>query len=287
MTTKNIEVLTHVYIDPETVKEMSEADEHTKLIQYLTPLLEWLYRDRNWYILSNIKMIRRDSGIRQDIAPDIAIVKNITLPITPPNTTLSSWRIGQPNRPAPSVVFEVASKATWRNDIDQKINEYRLLGVSEYFAYDPYTPALWAINGVRLRGWQYRGGQAQELTLDARGWMRSEELDAWLVPDSKFLRLHNNRGRRYLSQAEEERRAKLQERRAGLQELRAAERRLDRERQAAQARLLAERQTAERQLAAERQTAERQLAAERLARQEAERRLAELEAKLRELNNNL
>lgn len=264
MTIKNIDVLTHVYIDPETVEEMSEADEHTKLIQYLTTLLEWLYRDRDWYILSNIKIIRRDPAIRQDIAPDIAIVKNITLPITPPNIPLSSWRIGQPNRPAPAVVFEVASKATWRNDINVKINEYRLLGVNEYFAYDPYTPALWAINGVHLRGWRYIGGQAQELTLDARGWMRSEELDGWLVPDGKFLRLYNNQGHRYLSQGEEEHQARLQEHQARLQER--------------QARIQEHRARLQ-----ERQTAERQLAAERLARQTAERRLAELEAKLREL----
>ena len=57
---------------------------------------------------------------------------------------LKTWKMWEPNRPAPFVVFEIAAADTWRLDLREKPEKYRQLGVNEYFAYDPSVPTLLA-----------------------------------------------------------------------------------------------------------------------------------------------
>jgi Uma2 family endonuclease len=234
------------YIDPKIEGEMSEAAEHSKLINQIIPLLEWLYRDKDWYIADNLLIIHEGVGFRQEITPDISIFKGVSQPLTAANVALTSWRTQEANRAVPAVVFEIASENTWRNDISTepngKIAQYGRLGVREYFTYDPSPTPLWAVNGVRLRGWRYLSGQAEALVMQTGGWMWSTELEAGLLPSGSLLRLCDNQGNLYLSEAQTERRARLEEQAA--------------------------------------------YESERLARLAAEQRAAALEAQLRELTQN-
>jgi Uma2 family endonuclease len=206
------------YIDPKIEGEMSEAAEHSRLINQIIPLLEWLYRDKDWYIADNLLIIHEGAGFRQEISPDISIFKGVSQPVTPASVALTSWRTQEANRPVPSVVFEIASESTWRNDISTeptgKIAQYGRLGVGEYFTYDPSPTPLWAVNGVRLQGWRYLNGQAEALPLETGGWMWSTELEAGLWPSGSLLRLCDNQGKLYLSEAQTERMARLEERTA-------------------------------------------------------------------------
>jgi hypothetical protein len=109
----------------------------------------------------------------------------------------------EPNRPAPRIVFEIASETTFEQDITDKIERYQHMGVEEYFAYDPATPRIWTSHPSRLRGWRYVNGNPVELTLDARGWIWSQIFGKWLVPDGRYLRLYHTNGQR-VTTAEEE-----------------------------------------------------------------------------------
>jgi Uma2 family endonuclease len=201
-----------VYIDPKIEEDMPEADEHSTLARYLVGLMRWLYRERDWFVSDNLQITQRTETISQDIDPDIAVFKGVTKPIRGTNERLKSWRMGALNRPAPAIVFEIASESTWPQDLDEKIGRYGHLGVHEYFTYDPYVPPYWGINNQRLRGWRYMEGQIIPLEANSNGWIWSEELEAFLVPNVKFLRLYTANGQRYLSRAETERTNRLAER---------------------------------------------------------------------------
>src|ERR1700724_1804274 len=58
---------------------------------------------------------------------------------------------------SPHVVFEVASEETWKNDVQDKPLKYALMGVEEYFYYDPDAPASpsWRQLHRSLLGWQF------------------------------------------------------------------------------------------------------------------------------------
>ncbi len=116
-------------------------------------------------------------------------------------------------RPAPSVVFEISSKETWAEDLNLKPEQYRQMGVKEYFAYDPNVPTLWTEKRkkteVRLRGWSYEVGQMTELTLNADGWLWSAALNSWLGPDTEMLRLYDRDKKLRLTKAEAEEAAKI------------------------------------------------------------------------------
>jgi Uma2 family endonuclease len=232
----------YTYIDPRVEEEMPESDEHAVLIEQLRPLLKWLYREQDWFIAGNLLILQTTATAIRQSSPDIVIFKGVQKPVA--ETTLSSWKVGETNRPAPSVVIEVASEATWRHDLKEKVVEYGLLGVREYLTYDPNVPPLWGKQNRRLRGWRYDGvGAAQVLEVDERGWLWSEELQAWLEPDVRSLHLCSRGGERLLTENETTRRAEQEAREAeqaarrAEQEAREAEQRKDQQIQELKARL--------------------------------------------------
>jgi dephospho-CoA kinase len=55
------------------------------------------------------------------------------------------------------VVFEMASKGTWKDDLEDKFDRYEQLGVHEYFLFDPEAEYLVPVlQGYRLHGSAYR-----------------------------------------------------------------------------------------------------------------------------------
>jgi Uma2 family endonuclease len=192
----------YTYIDPKIEENMTEADEHATLGHYLLGLMRYLFRDRNWFVSYNLQILQRTPSQQRDMDPDLAVFQEVSKPVA--TTNLTSWRIGEVNRPAPSWVFEIASASTWAKDISTKVVEYGLLGAQEYFTYDPNDPPCWGQHNQRLRGWRYNAdGEAQALNADERGWFWCDTLQVWLTPAGKLLYLYDNAGQRYLTEAEE------------------------------------------------------------------------------------
>ena len=159
-----------------------------------------------------------------------------------------SYYVGE-DGPPPRVVFEIASKDTWRQDLEEKPAKYALMGIKEYFVYDPNSRSFWTgqwRKHNRLIGWRRNpaSGQYELLVKDAAGRLWSEELASWLVVEGEGLRLYNAEGQLRLTEAEaqeqraeaefqraeaekriaevERQRAEAEQRRAAAQEQRAA-----------------------------------------------------------------
>lgn len=192
---------------------MSEHAWQHSLVGYLESVLKWLYHQEGWFVTGNLDTI--NDKITHPVAPDVMFFNNVTL-TEAEIKDLSIWRIELPHRPAPSVIFEISSKGTWKEDVNQKPEIYRLLEAKEYFAFDPKqhwgkkTP-------IRLKGWRYEGETIFEIQLD-NGRLWSNELNCWLVPDGSCLRLYNKDDSLLLTK-DEAILAKLQERGITLEDL--------------------------------------------------------------------
>jgi len=170
-------------------------------------VLEWLYRAEGWFVVSDLNIYRRKQRYERPLVPDVALFKGVVL-AEPTWRGLRSWRMYEPDRPPPQVVFEICSDTTWQDDLFVKPAKYAPLGVQEYFAYDPNEPPYFPRPGERLRGWRRGGTTLEELPIDTQGRLWSEELASYLVPDGAFLRLYDRDGRMRRTQAEAEQAAK-------------------------------------------------------------------------------
>ena len=172
-------------------EDVSEPTFQSDLINYLSSVLRLYFTAHNWFIVSNLAIYPPRPHDKYDHTdPDLAIFIG-----TPqPETNIQSWRVQPPKRPAPTVVFEIASRGTWRKDIDDKPVDYARIGAEEYYAYDPNARRLWGKGAPRLRGWLLTGGRIREVQPDAQGRIWSVALNSYLVPDGKYLRLTDRNG---------------------------------------------------------------------------------------------
>ncbi len=203
------------YYDRHPTKEdlMGESTAQSNLILYLLNILRWLYQAEGWFVVSNLNIYLRRRAHEYPLAPDVAVFKGIHIP-NPGDRKLRSWRLYEAGRTPPQVVFEISSKETWREDLQDKPAKYAAIGVREYYAYDPNDPPYWPPARGRLRGWKLEDGAMVEQPTDARGWLWSAELASWLAPDGALLRLYDQEGQLRLTEGEAERAAKEAERAA-------------------------------------------------------------------------
>jgi len=157
------------------------------------------FQGQKYGVYDNLNFYQTDYYKEQPLAPDIAVIKGVSV------RSGRSWRIGKTG-PAPQVVFEIASKETWKKDQQVKPLKYAQMGVKEYFAYDPNEPPLDSSTSQRLWGWQLdKGrGQMQEMLPGPGGWLWSPRLESYLVPDGAYLRLYDSQWQVRLTRAEAE-----------------------------------------------------------------------------------
>lgn len=180
------------FVEGEWVEEedMPESGRQNVLVDYLKGVWAFLFSLENCYIGANLIMYPA-GNYGERVAPDMFLVKGLSLTEAEIDE-LKSYEVKPPLRPAPNVVIEISSDATWEVDIlpKNKPLDYANLGVQEYFAYDPL--GTWSKAKTKLRGWQYQNKQATEIQPDAKtGWLWSNELDSWLAQDGSYLRLYD------------------------------------------------------------------------------------------------
>jgi Uma2 family endonuclease len=192
------------YYDLHPTKEdlMGETPVHANLVHYLREVLLWLFREQRCLVADNLNFHVTAEYMDYPLAPDIAVIKGVDIQEV---QDIPSWRVGKTG-PTPQVVFEFASKETWGEDLKKKPIKYGLMGIKEYFAYDPNVPPLRRKVSRRLWGWQLLKGsnEMQEMLPRADGSLWSQHLESYLVPDTRLLRLYDNQGQRRLTQAEAE-----------------------------------------------------------------------------------
>jgi Uma2 family endonuclease len=176
---------------------------HAQLVWYLVAVLRWLFRDALCAICENFAFFPPLKQPGPPVAPAIAVIKGVAL------RPLTSWRV-QTTGPAPHVMFEILSAETWKKDLEEKPDLYAHLGVHEYFAYDPTPSPLAPATRERLFGWRRDrlSGRLTPLRPNEDGFLWSEELASFLVPDEQLLRLADRNRQLRLTEAEAQAAAK-------------------------------------------------------------------------------
>jgi Uma2 family endonuclease len=172
--------------------EMADYNPQHQLAIKLEDWLKFIYEPQGWFVTGNV-FLRHENYPR--IAPDVFMC--FVQLTTEEKRNVKSWDMREPNRPAPLLVFEVASGETFSKDLGEKIDRYRQMGVQDYFVYDPTLPfPVWPEKNIRLRGWRFVNGISQSPNThpSRAGWLWSEVLQLWLVPAEDDLELRDTKG---------------------------------------------------------------------------------------------
>ena len=185
---RDIKHTVQYYYDSHPTEEdlMGETSWHASLVDYLKAVLIWLFQGQVCAIYDNLNFYQTIEPMEYPVAPDLAVIKGVEFQHG------KSWAVGRTG-PAPHVVFEILSEETWKKDVREKPDKYASMGVQEYFIYDPNDPPLRRSMAQRLRGWRLdaRHREMVEIPTNAAGWLWSEQLESWLVPDHIYLRLYD------------------------------------------------------------------------------------------------
>jgi Uma2 family endonuclease len=170
---------THIEYPSSDGKPMAETWLHVRAIMLLHQALEDFFRDRpDAFIASDLFWYWDEGNPSACMAPDVMVVLGVQQRDPRKRSSFFSWEEGA----IPSVVFEMASKNTWREDVDEKYDRYESLGVREYFLFDPeglyLVPPL---QGYRLKGSAYRRMHSNSLESELGFGLRAEETMIRLV----------------------------------------------------------------------------------------------------------
>ena len=126
-------------------KPMAETEYHRDLMIDFIQMLKHYFRDVNdAYVSGNLLMYYEEGNIRKSVSPDVFVVFGVS---KKRRRTYRTWEEGY----TPDFVLEVASKSTYRQDLTHKKDLYAsVLGVREYYIYDPYHEVNPYFLGYRL-----------------------------------------------------------------------------------------------------------------------------------------
>lgn len=155
-------------------KPMGESDLHRDQMVDLILALQQFYRDDpRVYATGNLVFYYEEGNRRRHLSPDVMVVFGV-----PQGRRLvyKLWEEGK----APSLVIEVTSRTTRREDLGKKKQLYERFGVEEYVLFDPtgdYLEPRLQIH--RLTGDGYRRAPAEDDLLRTVG-LRAVVVDGWL-----------------------------------------------------------------------------------------------------------
>ncbi len=235
---------------------MADNTQQFRWIVTIKENLELLYADQvDVFVAGNLLWypVEGNSKLRQ--APDVMVV------FGRPKGERGSYRQWEEAQTPPQVVFEILSPGNRFGEMLRKLNFYQHYGVEEYYIFDPdkleLTGLLRANNSLEV----------VEEILEPE-WV-SPRLGIRFQLDSNTLQIYRPDGERFLTYVELGQRAEAEKRRAEAEKQRA-----ETEKQRAEV----EKQRAEAALT--------QLEQEKTLRQQDQQRIAQLEAKLRELGQS-
>jgi len=158
---------------------MGETEYHVQAILYLYQALRHFFRRaERIYAIANMLFYYEEGNPTAVVVPDAFVVKGIPKRL---RRTYMLWE----EKVAPCAVFEITSRSTRLDDLGGKRALYEMLGVREYFLFDPLDEYL----SPRLQGWRLAGKSYQPIELSPEGALFSEELGLILRPEGVLLRL--------------------------------------------------------------------------------------------------
>lgn len=133
---------------------MAETPIHVEAIILLHQALQDYYRPRpDVFVASDIYWYWQEGNLEARISPDVMVVVGVPPRDLQERRSFRSW---DESGAVPAVVFEIASRGTWRVDRFDKLRQYERLEVGEYFIFDPEARyVVPALTGYRLRNGVY------------------------------------------------------------------------------------------------------------------------------------
>jgi hypothetical protein len=129
----------------------------------------YIASDMFWY------WIEGDNGTR--VAPDVMMIHGV------PSHERRTFRSFDEGGAKPSIIFEMASQGTWKEDEEDKLRLYEELGVEEYYLFDPE----WMYLSSPLKGYQLHNGAYRRLhPVEKR---LTSKFGFQLAPEGTMLRL--------------------------------------------------------------------------------------------------
>ncbi len=210
-------------------KPMAEDVLHRKLMSYCCESLEFHFAPRPDVCVAGNDFLYYEEGNPQArVSPDCYIAFGVE-----PKEIRHFYKIWEENGIAPSVVIELTSKKTKKEDVTIKKPLYeQVLKVQEYFQFDPTGDYL----KPRLQGQRLHEGVYKPIEL-TNNRMFSEQLGLELVIEGKTLRFYDPLQQKWLltyKEAETQRVAQEQRAQAEAHRAEAADQRAESEKQRAE-----------------------------------------------------
>jgi Uma2 family endonuclease len=157
---------------------MAETTLHRKVMNDLIEGLERHYAEvPDVWVGGNLFLCYERGNPARIVAPDVLLAKGVAR-WDRPNYLL--WE-----ETTPSLIVEVTSRKTRREDLREKKALYERLGIEEYVLFDPYGEYL----KPRLQGHRFESGQYQPILLEEDGSLLSRSVGLKLRPEGNRLRL--------------------------------------------------------------------------------------------------
>ncbi len=180
-------------------RPMGETGIHVNLIMDLKTTLEIHFQPQEDVLVgSNQLLFYLEGSPKRFLVPDLYVVRGTS---REPRRSYKLWEEGRP----PNVVIEISSESTFDQDLERKVDLYELIGVKEYFIFDPqYDLQPQPLIGFRMKGRQY------ETLRVKHGVVQSKELKLDLTDTGKTLRLRDPKTGQFLLTPQEENDARQQ-----------------------------------------------------------------------------
>lgn len=150
MTTTDTHIQQQLEYPESDGKPMGETDVHRREIAQIIEMLTIYFQSvADVYVSGNLMFYYEQGNPSAVVSPDVFVVKGVPKGL---RRTYKLWE----ERQAPCAVFEISSRATRLEDKGNKRALYAMLGVREYFLFDPLAEYLKPpLQGFRLVGEEY------------------------------------------------------------------------------------------------------------------------------------
>jgi len=162
-------------------KPMAETELHQwVMIDLIQRLKAWAATQQRVHAAGNLLVYYEEGNPRRHLSPDAFVAFKVG---THERETFQTWV----EKAVPSVVFEITSKTTRREDTRTKRAVYQdEWAVDEYFLFDPREEYL----DPPLQGFRRVRGAFQPIGPNADGSLLSQRLGLTISRDGRQLRLH-------------------------------------------------------------------------------------------------
>lgn len=157
-------------------KPAGETDFHITVIFHLRQALDLFFREAgNVYVGSNMFLYYEEGNPAAVVCPDVFVVRGVK---KHKRRTFKVWE----EQATPCAVIEVTSLSSRIDDLGTKKLVYEMLGVEEYFVFDPLGEYL----KPTLQGFRLARGQYQKIAPSQDGSFRSGTLSLVLHLNGGF-----------------------------------------------------------------------------------------------------